>query len=421
MGEPRIPPPPPRARRREREILGELPNVAGLVLWQDVRHLRDWAESSPEVRGDLFNPPTKNVLAKRREARASVPELGGPLDTFAALKASPLESNPAVVGTACERIVEWALTHDYTQTAIEWAEVAAVVDLENPKLANLAGRVNRNANDYERAEVWFKRGIALAREQDNVVERFWGHVGYGKLCKELSRVKDARKHLNRASALARKKGPPSLAASAQHDICALLMVRGRLTEAAARARRALALYPKSDPRLPFFGADVALMLVLTRRYAAAIRVLRVVLRVVQQQSARTAILALAARAFAGAGEPEEAAVFRQRALKLLSKHPSMEGVTRWHLGDAHRLAGNWEGARAEAEASLAFAKAQNDRETARMAQILLQLIEDRKAAPPRSGINDDLREFVREVTERVARWSPRRGRGPGPWGMDRAA
>jgi tetratricopeptide (TPR) repeat protein len=295
------------------------------------------------------------------------------------------------------------------------------VEPENPHAANVAGKVNRNALDWDRAEVWFKRGVGLAREQGNKVERFWGHVGYGKLCKELGRVNDARRHLNRASRLARKAGPPSLAASAQHDICALLLVRGQLSEATERARKALLLYPKSDPRLPFLGADVALLLVLSRRYYAAVRLLRAVLRVVQQQSARTAILALAARAFAGAREPEEAAVLRHRALKLLSKNPSMEPVARWHLADAHRLAGNWDGAKAEAEAALSAATAQNDCETARLTRILLGLIEARKEAPPKGTTDPELREFVRELTERVAHWSPRRGRDPGPWGMDRAA
>jgi hypothetical protein len=28
---------------------------------------------------------------------------------------------------------------------------------------------------------------------------------------------------------------------------------------------------------------------------------------------------------------------------------------------------------------------------------------------------------VRELIDRVARWSPRRGRQPGPWGVGRAA
>ena len=65
MGEERIIPPPPPARRHEMEILAELPNAAGLVLWQDVRHLRDWAESGSQLRAALFNPPTRDVRAKQ--------------------------------------------------------------------------------------------------------------------------------------------------------------------------------------------------------------------------------------------------------------------------------------------------------------------------------------------------------------------
>lgn len=111
---------------------------------------------------------------------------------------------------------------------------------------------------------------------------------------------------------------------------------------------------------------------------------------------------------------------RKRALKLLHKHPNLESVARWHLADAFRLAGNWEGAEVEAEAALAIAIAQNDRETARMNRMLLDLIARRQPALPRSA-NDEVRDLVREVTERVSRWSPRRGRQPGPWGVGRAA
>lgn len=418
MGE-RIIPPPPVARHREAEILEELPNPAGLVLWQDVRHLRDWAESAHEVRGGLFHPATAKVLTKRREARACAEALTGPLETFAAMKANPLDADPAELGAACEQVVEWALEREHPQTAIEFAEAAAILYPRNPKLANVAGRVTREANEFDRSEVWFGRGIGIAREQDNTVEQFWGHVGYGKLCKEQGRVRDAGRHLNRASQLAWKGGPPSLAASAQHDICALLMVRGHLSEAAEHARSALLWYPKSDPRLPFFAADVALMLVFGRRYAAAARLLRLVLRTVQQRSARAVILALTARAFAGAGEAEESAVMRKRALKLVSEHPGVEGVTRWHLADAYRLAGDWDAAQAEAETALSIATAQDDRETERMTRILLGLIARRKSAPPRGA--GELREFVLQLTERVARWSPRRGRQPGPWGLNRAA
>jgi hypothetical protein len=161
--------------------------------------------------------------------------------------------------------------------------MAALVDATNPRLANLAGRLTRNANEWDRADVWFRRGIGMAREQENIIEQIWGHLGYGRLCQELGWVKGARKHLNRGSRLAWQDGPPSLAASAQHDLCAMLIVHGFLPEAELRARRALQWYPKNHPRIPLFGADVALMLVLDRRYVAAVRILRAVLRVVHQQ------------------------------------------------------------------------------------------------------------------------------------------
>src|SRR4051812_204892 len=115
MGGERIIPAPPRSRKREGAILNEVPNVLGLVLWQDLRHLRDWTESAPEVRTRLFNPPTRDVLAKRRDARACAGEILPPLDTFAAMKADPIKGDPLELGAACEKIVEWALEREYTQ------------------------------------------------------------------------------------------------------------------------------------------------------------------------------------------------------------------------------------------------------------------------------------------------------------------
>lgn len=413
-------PPVPPARRCDREILNELPNEVGLVLWLELRHVRDWAESDAAVRMQLFPAPSAAAVRRRDEARAAAPEIRAAFDAFRDLLVRPVGADGVRLGTACEMVAEWASAQDLRQTEIEWAELAANVDQANPKLANIAGRATRNVNEYGRSEIWFRRGLRLAEEQDVDVERFWGHVGFGKLCKELGRVKEARRHLNMAAKIARQGGPRSLAASAQHDICALLMVRGQLPEAAKRAQRALFLYPKSDPRLPFFGADAALMMVLTRRYIAAAKLARAVLRVLDQPSAKPAILALASRAFAGAGEVEEAAVYRRRALKALSVHPQYEAVARWHLADALRLSGRWEAAQGEAETALKLAETQNDHETARMIRILLDLIASRESAPPR-GINDPLREFVRELQEKLARWTPRRARGPGPWGMGRAA
>lgn len=432
MGEERIIPPPPRdqygADRSDSrylldsEILNEIPTAAGLVLWQDLRHLRDWAESPVPVRAALFHPPAMKVIARRREARACAVELTPAFDTFAALWANPLSLNASVVGAAGELVVTWATEREHTRTAIQWAEVAALADAMNPKLANLAGRLTRNANEYDRAQVWFERGIGLARVQDNVIEQVWGHLGYGRLCQELGWVSGARKHLGRGSTLAWKAGPPSLAASAQHDLAAMLMMRGYLGEAAERARRALLWYPKNHPRIPHFAVDAGLLLVLGSRFVSASRVLRAAMRSIEQPSIRTMVLAMTASAFAGMGVPEEATVWRHRALKMLDKHPQMEAATRWHLANARRLAMDWSAAEAEAEQALAVAEEHNDREIQRMTKILIGWIADRRVGRPYLSASTELREFVRELTRRLAAWSPRRGRSySGPWGENRAA
>jgi tetratricopeptide (TPR) repeat protein len=422
MGDQRIIPPLPRARRREREMFAELPDAVSPVLWQDVRHVRDWAETDRDVRPELFSPASRGAVTRRAEARASAPELADALSTFAALKARPTDFDERRVAAACNAVVEWALSNDYIQTAIEWAEVAATVASTDPKLANSAGRITRNANEFDRSEIWFQRGIGLARTQGNDVEKFWGNAGYAKVCKELGRVKAARRYLNRAARIARKSGPPSLAAALHHELCAFLMLRGHLKEAETRARKALALYPKSEPRLPLFGADVALMLILARRYSLGARVARVVLRILDGQlpAARPAILALAARAFAGAGEQEEAAVHRSRSLKLLAKHPQYEALARWHLADALRLLGKWDAARAEAEMCVRTAERENDREMVRLIEATIRLIDDHRSDPARPA-SSWYREMVRELSEKLFRWTPRRGRDSGPWGLDRAA
>ncbi|HEU0052118.1 MAG TPA: hypothetical protein VFQ39_03030 [Longimicrobium sp.] len=319
------------------------------------------------------------------------------------------------LGRACEEIAVWATGRDYEQTAIEWAEAAALVDPTNPKLANLAGRLTRNANEYDRAEVWFKRGLGLSREQNNTVEKIRAHLGYGRLCAESRRLSCARLHLNRGSRIAWKDGPPSLAAEAQHDLCLFLLSVGCLEEAEERARRALRWYPKNHVRLPFFVADVALLFVFQRQFLTAARVLKPVVRLIEHPAARAAVCALYSRALAGAGFEFEAEGLRRRAIKLLEKNPSLEARTRWHLADAERLLSHWEEAEWEAQRAIEVSNALKDRETERHAQRLLSDILARKIIRPQPRRPDpELTSFVEMLKQRISAWSPRRTRAMRP-------
>lgn len=424
MGEERIIPPPPPPRHREGEILSECPDTVGLVLWQSVRHLRDWAESDPDARAALFNPATPLwVAAKRRDACAAAPELAEAIQRFAGLVQHPAEASPAALGNACVRVVEWALARDHVQTAIEWAEAAAMVDPESPGLANLAGRVTRDADLYDRSEAWFRRGIGYARLNDDKVELTRAHLGYGTLCRQLGRVRCARRHLNSGSQLARKHGPPWLAAGAQHDVSALLTLRGQYVDAERHARRALALYPKNHSRLPLFAADVAVLLVLERRFAPAVRVLGAALRLIQEPGPRTVVLAVMARALAGAGRLHDSETFRGRALRLFNKHRRLEPGMRWHLADALRLSEQWDAAREEAQAAVERAIEENDREVERLAKRTLRQVESRETGAPRGlGQDPERRAFVEMLYVRLTEWAPRRARpSRPPWGSDWAA
>src|SRR6185503_1710503 len=104
----------------ESEILKEIPNVLGLVLWQDVRHLHAWAEASDTAHSpcrrplapspqDFFNAsPPAWVIAKRRDARAQCSELASALDELGAVATAPLLVSRAAVAAACCEVVEWA-------------------------------------------------------------------------------------------------------------------------------------------------------------------------------------------------------------------------------------------------------------------------------------------------------------------------
>jgi tetratricopeptide (TPR) repeat protein len=415
MGEERVILRPPLQRRREGEILDEVPEPLGLVLWQDVRHLRAWAESSDEARAGLFHPPTPRSRLLRREAQLSAGALGDALAAFGALTAAPLAAQVRRLTEGCVQVAGWALEGGRTQTAIEYAEVAALLDPADPALANLAGRVTRNAGELARAEVWFNRAIGFARMQGKPIELTRAHLGYGILCQELGRVQCAMRHFNSGSRLARKEGLEWLAAEVQHDLALLLTVRGRFPLAEKHAQLALRWYGKRHERFPLFAADVALMMVMERNYHLAARIARGALKHVSHPAARAVILALHARALAGAGHVDELDRIRRRALRITQEYREREAVVLWHLAAAERLAGRWEEAERSAAAALEIARSRRDRETARLSRRLLAAVQARRPAPPPGPPRRDpeFLEFVETLTRRLSTWSPeRRARSP---------
>jgi len=393
-------------------MLGEAPPGLAVVLWQYVRHLRDWLGATPEERRALFHAePPPWILEKRQEARALCGELAGDLGAVEAVLASPPAADLQRLAGACERLARWADREGWAETGIHFAELAARFDPEEPRLANLAGRLTRNAHEHPVAETWLERGIGLARRRADWVEYTRGHLGAGILCMWTGSEERARRHLNTASTIAMREGHEWLAAEAQHDLFHFMAIRGQYVDAELHARRALAWYPKHHQRFPFFAADVAYLLVCQRHYSAAIVLLRSFVRLVEPPH-NVLGLSLLARALAAAGRLEEFEQTREQLLDLLRDHGEHEAGARWHLAYAERAAGSWDAARASARAAVELARARHDHELEQLARAALAEIDAGERAQPEPRRKErKFTELVDTIVLRLLSWSPtRRGR-----------
>jgi tetratricopeptide (TPR) repeat protein len=412
MGDKQIIPEPPRRRKPEFQILSEAPPALAVVLWQYIRHVKDWIDAHPEIRHTLFNAnPPRWVVEKRRAAYAMCEEHADELTAIERMMDRPDDVREDELADACERLARWAESQGYPETAIELAETAARLDCGEPRRANLAGRLTRNAKEYGLAETWFERGIGLARRRADWVEYTRGHLGAGIMCMWTGREAPARRHLNTASTIAMREGHEWLAAEAQHDLFHFMTVRGNYVDAELHARRALAWYPKHHHRFPFFSADVAYLLVCQRHYSAAIRVLRHFLSIVGPPKNLLG-LSLLVRALACAGELDEFAAMRVQLLKSIPTDSEYESAARWHLAYGERAAGLRDLAKVTARTAVEIARTQRDREMEVLALAALQEIESGQPAQHEIARNDgNFTEFVSGIISRLQTWSPtRRGR-----------
>jgi tetratricopeptide (TPR) repeat protein len=342
MGEKHLVPQAPKWRRSERGILDEIPTVVGLALWQLLRHLQDWVAATPAERERLFHETRQPwVATKFRHAEIEAPEIAGAIRALLDVTSSPNGVLATDVADACAKVAEWASAAGWGETAIQFSEAAAVVDGDSAHRANEAGRITRNHADYARAETWFERGIALARQQRDSIAYTRGHIGCGILCQTLGRDSQAQKHFNTASIAARKQGRFWLAAEAQHDLLLMMAERGNFAQATAHAQKALRWYPKHHPRFPFFVADFAFCLVCQAHYSEAIQLLTAVLDSLTQPAEQVLAVSVLVRAHGGLGNITQFCTTRTRLIELLHSFKAHEPAARVNLAEGERGVGRW--------------------------------------------------------------------------------
>jgi hypothetical protein len=144
-------------------VLEECEAELGVLLWRTVRDVELWAATPPPRRAALF---AREVGERRVERRveAEVPtELAAPLDALAALLAAPRAADKAAVAGCCLRIAAWAGDARARETALAFAQAAALVLPGDAAAALRTGECAHGAGQRARAEVWLRRAAGLAR------------------------------------------------------------------------------------------------------------------------------------------------------------------------------------------------------------------------------------------------------------------
>lgn len=378
----------------------------GALLWREVRHLHTWAVTRSEFRADGRARIESGEKREMRElAKIAAPELTNALSNFADAAA------PEAVIAACREIVQWAEGRLWTETAMQYAEAAAMLDPDDAELANLAGRVCRRGGQRARAEVWYDRAIGLSRASRNVREYISAHLGFAAVLRDRERYEEALHYIKRAGLTAKRAGIRKQAGEAFHDAVGIATLRGDFPRAAVYARRALAVYPRHHARFPAFGYDLAFLMVDLGMYSHALSLLNSVAPKISSPAERVVVLGTLARAAAGAGLRARYIEVAQTVQEQAPHYPVMAAGALYSVAEGARLLGDWDDAARLAELAVASGRANDQPLALGRAQKLLSEVAARQPGPAPLSREDARGAILRNLAP-VVRLRLRAWRGP---------
>lgn len=333
------------------DILEELPDALGGLLWNSLRNLTFWARAPKEARRNLFPSPAGADRLGDLEQAEIPPPLEQPLRSVASLLVDPADAQISHLSYACKEIARWAADGERFGTAIAYGQAAAILDPGDAAAAYLVGRWTRKRAEGSRAESWFRYAITQARNTEDWESYALAHIGLGNLHSERGNFPLARRALSRAVRAARRHGHRRVVAMALHDLFAIAAETGRMRVAERLAARAAEAYGAGHPRLPNLAQDLAFLWTLHGRFAPALALQERIRSQVNGFPERLFLESAIARAAAGAGTMD---VYERAAAEALTRVPDpevREGVAAalLNLAYAATSAGEWDRAVRTAE------------------------------------------------------------------------
>lgn len=365
------------------EVIQSLDGDLGLVLWNALRSIYEWAKPTADKNEPLrlFGAPSDASRAQLLSACAEAPQIASALQNIALLRATGGAVEPAVIGRACAHISEWAEERSLLDVAGHFAEAAAYADPINPAHANLAGRLCRRMALFDRSAAWFKRGRYAALRTKNRPERIRALLGFGSLMRSLGHYEPAEAYYLLAANFAERTRRRKRAAEAHHDLLSIAILTNDLPAAEQHVWEALRLYPANHPFLPVLGHDWAFALILQRYYSHAVPLVELALSRVALPELRSIMFSTLARAAAGSGRSDLHKRAEEQALGYVARFSEYAAPVLINLGQAAWLLEDWQRAEDFARRGVVAAHAQPDERYQRDASDLLKRLRRRDDPP----------------------------------------
>lgn len=317
-------------------VLDESRDELGLLLWQSLRDVEVWAMTAPEHRPELF---TSGALLERMERIDEEVDPAAPLrpvlEGLASLLARPGRVTPLEVCELCQELSRWASDAGLPRTSLAFAQRGAMAAPDEAGPAYLVGLISRRAADYRRAEVWFRRALALARHNQDWRVYSLAHAGLGQMHMQRGDAPRARTRLLRALRAARRYGVWSVRSIALHDLFCIAATGPDPRLAEQYARAAFRSYGRRHPRMPALAHDIARFWMSQGHHGLALTTFQAVLPHIERPQERMLALSNLAQAAGGAGDTNLFTRIWNEVWRIIDERDDAELVSEALINLAH--------------------------------------------------------------------------------------
>lgn len=303
--------------------------------------------------------------------------LWGPAITILAQLGAGEGADAAMVAQSCVAVADWLLEQGAWQSALLFAQAAALAFPQNARMAWMAGRMLRNHGRMREAELWLRRAYRVAAWTRDVETQDLALNSLGNLFAQQGCYKKALAILNRALKLALRLNRQRRGA-VNHDLFAVCVLSGDHARAERFALAAFELYGDDHPNLPKLAHDVAQLWVRQGRFTPALPVLKALLPYLRLPYERLRVLSSVARTAAAVGDLESFEMAWDEAWKLVSSPDSetraaMPGAY-VDLGSGAASLAQWENASRALTLAVELARERGAHEDASRAEAGLALV-----------------------------------------------